>query len=117
MNIPIAEQVTDAASLLGLLLALDTLFTSEQARRLEAEDDREGGPRKTSLRTIGWTSAALAVLTGCAVAALAPLMWSVVKLVGGYEWEPVLSVFGLAYVLLLGLLGWQIRLTIRAKTH
>jgi hypothetical protein len=38
----------------------------------------------------------------------------VVGAIGGDDWEPVLGVFGLTYLLLVGLLVWQIQLMVRS---
>jgi hypothetical protein len=116
MTTPIADQVSDAANLIGLLLALDTLFTTEQSRRLLEERSREGGTRGAVLRAILWTSAGLAALTGFTIALLAPLVIDVLGVVGDAAWEPVLGVFGLTYLLLLGLLWWQFRIAIRSRS-
>lgn len=113
--VPLTDQVGDAASLLGLLLALDTLFTSEQARRLDEELAREGGPRGSRRRTILWTSIGLGVLTSSALLFLLPLVQDVLETVGDPTWEPVLGVFLLTYVLLFALMGWQLRLAQRAR--
>jgi hypothetical protein len=110
----LVEQVRDAANLLGLLLALDTLFTTEQARRLAEQRAREGGARRHALRGVQATALGLAVLTAGSVAILAPLMVGVVREIGDDEWEPVLGVFALTYLLLVGLLVWQIQLMVRA---
>lgn len=115
MTPPLSEQVADAASLMGLLLALDTLFTNEQARRLDAEDKRLGGSDAARKRAVFWTVIALGALTGCALLALWPLMLSLLEAVGGPGWEPVLSVFALVYLLLMGLVGWQVQLARRAN--
>jgi hypothetical protein len=103
----LGEQVGQAANLLGLLLALVTLFTSEQARRLSEEQEREGGPRPASLRTVRVSAAGLALVTAGALVLLAPLVRDVTGAIGGDEWEPVLGVFALTYVLLVALLAWQ----------
>jgi hypothetical protein len=110
----LVEQVRDAANLLGLLLALDTLFTTEQARRLAEQRAREGGARADALRGLQWTALGLAVLTAGSLAILAPLMRGVIGAIGDDDWEPVLGVFGLTYLLLVGLLVWQVQLIVRA---
>jgi hypothetical protein len=110
----LVEQVRDAANLLGLLLALDTLFTTEQARRLSEQRAREGGARRSVLRGVRLMAIGLAVLTAGSVAILAPLMVGVLGAIGGDDWEPVLGVFALTYLLLAGLLVWQIQLMVRA---
>jgi hypothetical protein len=110
----LVEQVRDAANLLGLLLALDTLFTTEQARRLAEQRAREGGARRHALRGVRLAALGLAVLTAGSVAILAPLMSGVLGAVGGDDWEPVLGVFALTYLLLVALFVWQIQLVVRA---
>jgi protein-S-isoprenylcysteine O-methyltransferase Ste14 len=109
------EQVAQAASLLGLLLALDMLFTSEQARRLTEERTRTGGAKRSVLRTILVACILLGAVTLAALASLTPLAIDVVGAIGDPGWEPVFSVFLLTYVLLIGLVAWQILLTIRAR--
>jgi hypothetical protein len=111
----IADQIGDVASLVGLLLALDTLFTTEQSRRLDEEAARQGGPRSSVVRAVMWSTMGLALLTTCADALLAPLMMDVLRTIGTSKWEPVLGVFGLTYVLLLALLWWQVGLFLRAR--
>jgi protein-S-isoprenylcysteine O-methyltransferase Ste14 len=109
------EQVAQVASLLGLLLALDTLFTTEQARRLTEERTRTGGAKRSVLRTTAVTCILLGVVTLAALASLTPLAIDVVRSIGEASWEPVFGVFLLTYVLLVGLVAWQILLTIRAR--
>jgi protein-S-isoprenylcysteine O-methyltransferase Ste14 len=109
------EQVAQAASLLGLLLALDTLFTTEQARRLTEERTRTGGAKRSALRTTLVTCIVLGAVTLAALASLTPLAIDVVGTIGEPGWEPVFGVFLLTYVLLIGLVAWQILLTIRAR--
>jgi protein-S-isoprenylcysteine O-methyltransferase Ste14 len=109
------EQVAQVASLLGLLLALDTLFTTEQARRLTEERTRTGGAKRSVLRTTLVTCILLGVVTLAALASLTPLAIDVVGSIGEADWEPVFGVFLLTYVLLVGLVAWQILLTIRAR--
>jgi hypothetical protein len=111
----LGEQVAQASNLLGLLLALDTLFTTEQARRLTEERTRIGGARRAVLRTALLTCAGLAAVTAAALASLTPLAVDVVETLGESSWQPVFGVFLLTYVLLVGLIMWQIALTARAR--
>lgn len=111
----LSEQVGDAAGLLGLLLALDTLFTAEQGRRLDEERARQGGPRHSRLATIRRITIGLAVVTAASVALLLPLVVDVLKSLGDDAWEPVLGVFALTWLLLLGLLAWQAVLAVRSS--
>ena len=109
------EQVAQASNLLGLLLALDTLFTTEQARRLAEERSRIGGAKRSALRNAFLTCVGLAAVTLAALASLTPLALDVVETLGESSWQPVFGVFLLAYVLLVGLVTWQITLTVRAR--
>jgi hypothetical protein len=111
----LSEQVGDAAGLLGLLLALVTLFTNEQAKRFNDERGRQGGPRPDTLRSIRWICLGLSLVTGGAILSLAPLVRDVIGTVGGTRWEPVLGVFVLTYLLLLALLSWQARLFVQSR--
>lgn len=108
--ITLPEQVGQAASLLGLLLALVTLFTSEQAKRIDEEHKRQGGARSAVLGSVRWTCIGLAAVTAASIVALAPLIIDVISTIGGDRWEPVLGVFALTYALLGALLTWQIAL-------
>ncbi len=109
------DQVAQASSLLGLLLALDALFTSEQARRLGEQRKRAGGAERDALRTIRWLTIGLAVVTATAIVALAPTVWDVLAAIGDPGWEPVLSVFELAWVLLVALVVWQAAIAWRTR--
>jgi hypothetical protein len=111
----LGEQVAQASNLLGLLLALDTLFTTEQARRLAEERTRVGGARRAALRTALVTCAGLAAVTAAALASLTPLAVDVLGTLGESSWQPVFGVFLLTYVLLFGLIVWQISLGARAR--
>jgi hypothetical protein len=110
----LGEQVDQASNLLGLLLALATLFTSEQARRLAEERTRTGGAKPAVLRTAFLASTALGIVTLAALASLTPLAVDVVDTLGDSAWQPVYGVFLLAYVLLVGLVAWQGTLAARA---
>lgn len=114
MTQTLPDQVEAAASLLGLLLALVTLFTSEQAKRLEDERSLEGGARRNRMSSIRYSCIGLGVVTFGSVALLGPLVIDVVKAVGGDEWQPVLGVFALAYLLLCALLFWQVALAFKS---
>lgn len=109
----LSQQVGDAAGLLGLLLALNTLFTAEQARRLEDERGREGGARKGAVSATRWLTAALAAITAASLVMLSPLVADIADTVGDDDWEPVLGVFVLTWVLLVGLFAWQVVITAR----
>jgi hypothetical protein len=106
----VVERVSSASTLLGLLLVLVTLFTSEQARSLDAEENRTGGGRRGAYRRITLTTTALAAVTSLSVFSLAGLAYDVVRLCCGNGWDSSLAVFVLVFVLLLPLAGWQFHL-------
>lgn len=108
IGVDLNEKVARVANLLGLLLALDTLFTAEQGRRLAQERRREGGADRAALRLIRVLALGLAVVTTTAVAVLFPLFRDVLKVIGEPEWEPVLGVFELTWILLVALAMWQV---------
>jgi hypothetical protein len=111
----LSDQVADAANLVGLLLALVTLFTSEQSRRLADERARQGGGRPDRLTAIRYACVGLGAVTGAALAFLLPLVLDVLGAIGDDEWEPVLGVFVLTYVLLVALLCWQVSIGRRSR--
>lgn len=115
MKPTLSDQVAQAANLLGLLLALVTLFTSEQARRFADERSREGGARSSRMKLIRYAAAGLGVVTLASLTLLGPLVFDVVRAIGGNEWEPVLGVFVLVYLLLAALLCWQVALGVRSS--
>ncbi len=103
----LADQIGQAGSLLGLLLALDTLFTAVQAQALADERNHEGGARPKRVRTIRTIAIGLAVVTVSALVALFPLVRDVLATIGTGNWEPVLGVFDLTWLLLAALAIWQ----------
>jgi hypothetical protein len=111
----LGDQVAQASNLVGLLLALDTLFTTEQARRLADERTRTGGAKPAVLRTAFLASVGLAVVTVAALASLTPLAWDVADTLGEAGWQPVFGVYLLAYVLLVALVVWQVTLAVRSR--
>lgn len=108
------ERVSNASTLLGLLLVLVTLFTSEQARAFDLEQLRSGGGRRSIYRRVSLIAAALSVVTGASIVSLAPLAEQIVRLCCGAEWDSILGVFVLVWLLLVPLLGWQLGLAWRA---
>jgi hypothetical protein len=106
----ISERVGSASTLVGLLLILVTLFTSEQARSLDAERSHEGGPRTGICRRITIITAALAAVTILAFASLSGLAYDVVRSCCGASWDASLAVFVLVFLLLIPLAGWQLTL-------
>jgi hypothetical protein len=105
--VEIEEAIASVASLLGLLLALVTLFTSELARRLSDERTRTGGSRSETMRTIGISSWALLVVTLASALVLAPLVTDAVSTCCAGTYRPVLWAFVLVWLLLIPLMVWQ----------
>jgi hypothetical protein len=108
------ERIGQASALIGLLLVLVTLFTSEQARALEAELRREGGATGGAKRRIIAISLSLAGVTGAALFALGPLVWDVVRAWFEGEGDPLQMVFALVWFLLVPLIGWQLSVALGA---
>lgn len=115
MTPTLSDQIGQAASLVGLLLALVTLFTSEQSSRLSDEREREGGARAARVRSIRLICCGLGLVTTTSLVLLGPLVVDVTRAVGETEWEPVFGVFLLVYLLLGALLCWQGSLAVRAR--
>lgn len=103
-----ADRVSDAASLTGLLLVLVTLFTSEQARSLDNERRRLGGAEAGSRKRIRTLALALAAVTLLCILALAPLVAQIIKECCSGAWNPVRALFLLVWVLLFPLIIWQL---------
>jgi hypothetical protein len=101
-------RITEVSTLIGLLLVLVTLFTSEQARAVDAERRREGGSTRGAGRRITAISLCLAVVTIVAVLSTAPLVWDVIKFLVDGDAEPVQAVFALVWLLLVPLAFWQL---------
>jgi hypothetical protein len=120
MELPILAQLTvfdrvsSASTLLGLLLVLVTLFTSEQARTLEFEEHRPGGAQPGSYRRIALTAGGLALVTFVSLVSLVSLAWDVLRLCCGRSWDSTLAVFLLVWLLLLPLCVWQVSVGRRA---
>lgn len=110
------QQVGETVELIGVLVALITLFTLEQERRLDQEYVREGGQRKDVLKRVRNITIGLCVSTGLAVVVLFPLFKGTFETIDfGASVSAVLSVFSLVWVLLIALLIWQIGLVCKVK--
>ncbi|MEA2633421.1 MAG: hypothetical protein QOH92_188 [Chloroflexota bacterium] len=112
----LSDQVGQASNLVGLLLVLVTLFTSEQARRLAEERSRTGGPNRSTLQLTLWLSIGLALVTIASIAALEPIVSSVLGTIGTNRFGPVFAVFVLVWALLFALGAWQISLVFRSRS-
>lgn len=111
----LSKEVGDAGALLGLVLAIVTLFTSEQARRLEAELAKVSF-ESARQREIRWVTSAVLLATAAAIFGLAPLARRAISTSGGNEIEPVLWIFVIAWFLLGGLLIWQASIVARCAS-
>ena len=108
------QEVGDFGALVGLLLALATLLT---ANRSTALNDLKRAPDVTS--EARWREivldAGLAVVTTLVWLGGLPLASRAARSIHPLaEGGPLLSVFVLSWVLLLGLIAWQVSLTARA---
>ena len=110
----LTDEIGQFGGLVGLLLALATLLTANRARAIEA---LSAAPRFG--RADKWREAALATglaaVTALVFLAGLPLALRAVRdLHPLAEGGPIRSVFALAWLLLLFLVGWQVRLAIDA---
>ncbi|MEX0863508.1 MAG: hypothetical protein WD269_01380 [Acidimicrobiia bacterium] len=104
----VVVDIQSVASLIGLELALVTLFTSELARRLGEERRREGGSNPDSVRQIKRLSGGLLAVTVLSISALVPLWIKAVNLIA--EGNTVIWLFLLTALLLVPLASWQLAL-------
>jgi hypothetical protein len=111
----LAGEIARATDLLGVLLLLATLFSSELARRLEAERNRKGGPLRRSCAVIAWQSLGLLATTAAALVSLGWVTVPTLMAIGTTQWEPVYVVFVLVWVLLAPLVAWQAYIALSAK--
>jgi drug/metabolite transporter (DMT)-like permease len=109
-----SQQVTDASSVLGLLLAIVALFTAALSGTLQAEVTREGGPHRGAWRRIMGLALALAAVSVASLASLVPIVRAVIDAHGTSAWEPAFWVFLLVYLLLVPLGIWQIGIALGA---
>lgn len=109
----LSTKVADASSLLGLLLVLITLFTSEQSRILDVERHREGGPRRRTATRVAVLSGFLAVVTIAAILLLSGLAWRA-RILCCHASDPLPALFELIWLLLPPLAVWQVALFVGA---
>lgn len=110
----LSDQIGKAADLVGLLLALITLFTSNHSERLRRERGAEGGPKRERVNQILAMALGLALTTGLAIASLASLAWEAALGVWHRTNDPVASVFLLVWLLLVALAVWQVVIALAA---
>jgi hypothetical protein len=110
----LVQDIGQTSSTTSLLLALATIFTAEVERRRQqhrvlANADAEG------FRTIGGLAVGLAGLTLGSVLSLASLVLKIVSTIGRHDpFQPALSIFVLAWILLLALFVWQVTIAFKA---
>jgi drug/metabolite transporter (DMT)-like permease len=109
-----SQQVTDASTQLGLLLAIIALFTAALSSTLQSENTRQGGAHPKAWRRIMTLSVSLAVVSVASLVSLLSLVRLVIDSHGTRSWEPAFWVFLLVYVLLIPLCIWQISIAIGA---
>jgi hypothetical protein len=102
------ERISDLGNLIGLVLVLLPLFTSQRASALRT---LRRDPRRDEAFTELLVTCVLLVLTGLLIAAGIRLWWDTAwNLHPGGQDGAVRSVFIIALLLLVGLLAWQVKL-------
>jgi len=109
-----SQQVADASSVLGLLLAIVALFTVALSSTLQSESTRQGGPHRGAWRRIMGLALALAVISAATLASLTAVVRVVLDAHGTSAWQPAFWVFLLVYLLLLPLCAWQVVIAVGA---
>lgn len=109
----LVDSVQGVGAMIGLFLALITLFTNEQSRLRDVEHDREGGADNDAVRRIRWLTGALLLVTAVTWLVLLPTVVEIARLGFGWPPEPVLTVFVVIWLLLLGLAAWQVTIISR----
>jgi cation transporter-like permease len=109
-----SQQVAEASSVLGLLLAIVALFTATLSSTLQSERTREGGPHRGVWRRIMGLALALAAVSVASLAALVSTVRVVIGAHGTSGWEPAFWVFLLVYLLLVPLCIWQFGIALGA---
>lgn len=110
----INDRIAQASTLVGLLLVLVTLFTSEQARSLEVERRRQGGASPEARKRIMVISLCLAAVTVLSFVSLAPLVWDISNAWVDGHGNSLQAVFGLVWLLLAPLGTWQLSIAFSA---
>jgi len=95
------DRVSSASALVGLLLVLVTLFTLGASEAFDAEQSRPGGARTGSYRRIAITATGLSLVTLTSLISLAPLTLAILGACCGGDWEPVLALFFIVWLLLI----------------
>lgn len=112
-----SQQVSDASTELGLLLAIVALFTAALSSTLQSEMTRETGAHQGARRRIMAMSAALATVSAASLTSLLSLVRAISEAYGTRSWEPAFWVFLLVYLLLVPLCVWQVSICVGAFRH
>jgi hypothetical protein len=109
-----SQQVADASSVLGLLLAIIALFTAALSSTVQSEKTRQGGAHPGAWRRLFALSVALAIVSVASLVSLISLVRLVIDTYGTHSWEPAFWVFLLVYLLLVPLCIWQVSIAVGA---
>jgi protein-S-isoprenylcysteine O-methyltransferase Ste14 len=105
----VVGQIEIVSNCLGLFLALVSIFTSEQSRRLNHEGLREGGVSRSQVNSIVFITTGLLLATLAGIIVMIPLFLTCLS----FLWSnAVCSFFVLVFILLIGLIFWQIAMII-----
>jgi hypothetical protein len=113
-DVDLNTRITDVGNLIGLVLVLLPLFTSQRAAALRM---LRRDPRRDEVLSEVVVIAALLLLTSLLVAAGGRLWWDTAwHLHPGAPSGAIRSIFLIALALLLGLFAWQLKLLASAFT-
>jgi len=110
----VSQQVTDASTQIGPLLAVIALFTAALSGTLQSEKTRDGGANQGAWLRITALAISLALVSAGSIVSLLSLACTVIDTHGTRSWEPAFWVFLLVYLLLLPLCFWQVIIAIGA---
>lgn len=108
----ISAQVSDASSLLGILLILVTLFTQILASALDDQSDLTGGAEKETRNRIRVKTSGLFIFTLLVILSLTPTIHNVFKSHGTQNWESPFFLFILVWFALFPLCAWHLLMII-----
>ncbi len=107
----VSSNVNSASAMLGTLLVLLTLFTSELARRY-ADCQSRPDCRRSERSQLVVASSAVALVTTASFISLVWVAGPALGAAGTTSWEPSFVVLLLVWLLLLPLLAWQVSLAL-----
>jgi len=102
------RRITDLGGLISLALALVTVFTAARAQAVSTRAEERAKTKLRILRAAGVDLALLATTTALTLAALPLFLDSVRDLAPVHARGAIRSVFAIVWVLLTGLIGWQL---------